>query len=343
MNMNKIAIAGLIVSLGLLSTSISTAAGDADSPINRNQIEQRESGLLYAIGSDIPFTGIVTEHYPGGEKMLSIRIEDGEPRLTTGWYPNGQKAAESNLDSNKSGRVSEWYENGQLKIEGELLDGATHGHLTTWYSNGKKRTEEDYRVRGRPQDGFSTEWYDNGQMKSKERWVQGQTRCSVRWDQAGNKDELNSWNWARCMILPKDQIYVAVLPFDVTTEGAEAESVSHNLTQSIISDLVKEGYKVAPRDQAATLKGSPLVCQTPSGSPHIPCEEVIEASKSLHITHLFSGTLAITAGRITLSALVTSSEEGDHIWSEYFARPLTESADIRSSISASVVDALITQ
>jgi antitoxin component YwqK of YwqJK toxin-antitoxin module len=117
MNMNKIAIAGLIVSLGLLSTSISTAARDADSSIDRMQIERRENGLFYEIGANEPFTGSASRRLLNGQQVGKETYVDGRMTGETKRYKSGQMMLEAKCDMRgcTDRLVTEWFEDGQLK------------------------------------------------------------------------------------------------------------------------------------------------------------------------------------------------------------------------------------
>lgn len=162
--MNKIAIAGFIVSLGLLITSVSTAAGVADSAIESNQIELRESDYLwYKKGADEPFTGSASMKYRNGMTQTTTYV-DGRRTGATTWDESGQKRAEQKFDD--SGELIHgkgWYENGQMSGEGEYNRGREHGLVSKWFENGQPESQLTY-VNGQPQEG--TIWDKAGNSRT---------------------------------------------------------------------------------------------------------------------------------------------------------------------------------
>jgi len=159
--MNKTTIPGLIVILGLLSTSNSTAARDTGPSIDKRQIEQRTVSLFYEIGADDPYTGLIKETFPDGKPRFEMTVINGNLTGVIEWYPNGQKEKEATIDGSRSdsGHVTEWYENGQMKSDQDMLE-------------------------GRP-DGLVTKWDESGQILSQETYVNGLPERAT-WDEAGN-------------------------------------------------------------------------------------------------------------------------------------------------------------
>ena len=79
-------------------------------------------GLWYEIDSEEPFTGMMAEYWPGGEK----------------------KAEGELLDGKVNGKVTEWYEDGGMKSETGYRAGVLQGMATGWYENGRKQAEVEF-------------------------------------------------------------------------------------------------------------------------------------------------------------------------------------------------------
>ncbi len=113
----------LIASCGIdPSVSTNLSAQDVDAEIRTATLDQlvERQGLYYEINSETPFTGLLRDV-----------------------YPNGQKKREGNLVRGVlDGGMTAWYENGQKKYEGNFVNGKADGLVTTWYDNGQKKSEE---------------------------------------------------------------------------------------------------------------------------------------------------------------------------------------------------------
>ena len=97
--------------------------------VSVEELEPRE-GLLYRIGSDIPYTGKSFELYPNGKLEEIFTFKDGIP----------------------NGLMKKWYMNGQKQAEVNFKDGKPDGLETYWYETGEKMSEVTYKD-GRPVDG----------------------------------------------------------------------------------------------------------------------------------------------------------------------------------------------
>ena len=112
------------------------AVGCGQKVVEENKLVNR-GGLRYEINSDDPFTGIVVEYWPNGQKEQEWEYRDGKLHGTT----------------------TNWYENGQKWSETEFRDGKAHGQMIVWYKNGKKQREGAFR-NGKPISGKC--WDKNG-------------------------------------------------------------------------------------------------------------------------------------------------------------------------------------
>jgi type IV pilus assembly protein PilA len=191
--MNKSTFPGLLVILGLLSTSSSTAAKDADRSIDKSQIDQRTVSLFYEIGAAEPYTGLIIEAFRDGTPRRQKTVINGLLIGGTEWYPNGQKQNEAVIDGSNSGsgHVTEWYENGQMKSDRDILGGRPAGLVTKWYENGQMESQGTYvyietAIPSSRPDGLMTKWDESGQMRSQETYVNGRVQQETTWDENGD-------------------------------------------------------------------------------------------------------------------------------------------------------------
>ena len=186
--MNKTTFPGLLVMLGLLSISSSTAARDSDRSIDKSQIDQRTVSLFYEIGADEPYTGLII-----GPALIQMTVIKGNLTGAIEWYPNGQKRKEATIDGSNSGsgHVTEWYENGQTKSDHDILGGGPAGLVTKWYENGQMESQGTYvyietAIPSSRPDGLVTKWDESGQMRSQETYVNGRVQQKTTWDENGD-------------------------------------------------------------------------------------------------------------------------------------------------------------
>ena len=111
--------------------------------LHRRHTEEKE-GLLFKIGSDTPFSGIMIDRYWSGQKRAEGYFKDGKREgLFTGWHENGQKSGELYFkDGKEEGLHTQWHENGQKRAELYFKDGKQEGLFTGWHENGQKQVEE---------------------------------------------------------------------------------------------------------------------------------------------------------------------------------------------------------
>lgn len=98
--------------------------------------------LVYAPGSDTPFTGTLSIRYPSGNKRGEVTVVNGSPDgPMTGWYENGQQKEAGVVRKNKrEGRWTMWHENGQKSEEGTFRDDKQEGVWTIWDKAGNRST-----------------------------------------------------------------------------------------------------------------------------------------------------------------------------------------------------------
>ena len=80
-------------------------------------------GLWYEVGAKEPFTGMMSEYWPGGEKKVEAELVGGQMH---GW-------------------LKEWYEDGQKVSQADYQEGKLHGKAIGWYDNGQKQAEVEFQ------------------------------------------------------------------------------------------------------------------------------------------------------------------------------------------------------
>ena len=110
---SKIVIGALLASF--ISGSVLQAADSV------SQLETRE-GLIYAVGEDVPFTGLNEDFHPNGNLWFRISIKDGLP----------------------DGKAEFWHENGAKKSELHYAKGVIVGLQRKWSEDGELVEEIDH-------------------------------------------------------------------------------------------------------------------------------------------------------------------------------------------------------
>lgn len=114
--------------------------------MSEDQKQERSDGLVYKPNSEIPFTGVVEDHWDNGQKALEERYEDGVlDGMRTVWYWSGQKKYEEYYkDGQEDGKWTEWHENGEMRVVGSYKDGRKDGKWT-WFRGGEKSLVRIYK------------------------------------------------------------------------------------------------------------------------------------------------------------------------------------------------------
>jgi len=109
----------------LMIVAVLAAAGCATTKeptvVDGEYLVERD-GLWYELDSEDPFTGVMAEYWPGGEKKVEAELVDGKVH----------------------GRLTEWYEDGQEASRAEYVDGELHGEAAAWYEDGQKMAEVEF-------------------------------------------------------------------------------------------------------------------------------------------------------------------------------------------------------
>jgi hypothetical protein len=134
----------------------------------------RGEQLVYALNSQVPYTGWVKNMWNSGQVRQLKHYKDGKREgLYTSWDENGEKKQKGTFkDGKQDGLWTSWDENGQKEREGTRKDGKLEGLDTTWHDNGEKKWEGTYKDDQR--DGLWTMWDENGQKLGEGTWKHGE-------------------------------------------------------------------------------------------------------------------------------------------------------------------------
>ena len=102
----------------LIITALMLVVGCSSDPIDGSTLIEK-GGLMYAPGSDKPYSGDAVWHYNSEVNRKEGTFKNGVPDgVWTKWYSNGQKCEEETYKDGKiDGLYTYWYENGQKKSE----------------------------------------------------------------------------------------------------------------------------------------------------------------------------------------------------------------------------------
>lgn len=136
-----------------------------ENKVREVSVIQERVGIAYAVNESEPYTGLLIDIYPNGQRKNKI------------FFKNGKEEGQRTL----------WYENGQKAIETHFKNGKEEGLKTSWYENGQKAFVINYT--GGYKDGWRTSWYLNGQKHTQIEFIGGKKSSSgsIYWDKTGNK------------------------------------------------------------------------------------------------------------------------------------------------------------
>lgn len=148
-----------------------------------------QNDRLYVIGQTNTFTGIMTEHYPGGSVKSKSEMADGQMHgKSEGFFQNGQKQIEEYFKLGVSDGIrTRWNTNGIKESEGRIVRGAFDGEYRTWHTNGQT-AEQIFFEKGKPH-GVAKSWYPSGFLKSRVEMELGETKQRETWNDGEKRDE----------------------------------------------------------------------------------------------------------------------------------------------------------
>jgi len=142
-------------------------------------------GRSYWKDQTVPFTGAITEAYPGGisksRSVLSNGLLDG---VSEGWYTNGVlQVREHFVDGVSHGLREKWFDSGVKMSEATIKEGKIEGVFRRWHENGK--ISEEVEMRGGNPNGTSVAYYPTGSLKARARLEDGKVIEQKFWKDSG--------------------------------------------------------------------------------------------------------------------------------------------------------------
>jgi TolB-like protein/Tfp pilus assembly protein PilF len=124
-----------------------------------------------------------------------------------------------------------------------------------------------------------------------------------------------------------DSPSVAVLPFVNMSADPENEYFSDGLTETLLHMLAQlPDLRVAARTSSFAFKG-----QTTS---------IAEIAEALNVAHILEGSVQKSGERVRVTAQLIRADDGFHVWSQNYTRPLEDIFAIQDEIAGDVADAL---
>jgi TolB-like protein len=120
---------------------------------------------------------------------------------------------------------------------------------------------------------------------------------------------------------------VAVLPFVNMSGDAENEYFSDGLTETLLNMLAQlPDLRVAARTSSFAFKGQN--------------KSIVEIAKALGVAHVLEGSVQKAGGRVRVTAQLIRADDGFHVWSQNYTRPLEDIFAIQDEIAGDVAGAL---
>ena len=120
---------------------------------------------------------------------------------------------------------------------------------------------------------------------------------------------------------------VAVLPFVNMSGDAENEYFSDGLTETLLHMLAQlPDLRVAARTSSFAFKGQN--------------SSITEIADTLNVAHILEGSVQKSGERVRVTAQLIRADDGFHVWSQNYTRPLEDIFAIQDEIAGDVADAL---
>jgi TolB-like protein len=120
---------------------------------------------------------------------------------------------------------------------------------------------------------------------------------------------------------------ICVLPFTNISGDVEQEYFSDGMSEDIITDLSKvSSLSVVARNTAFAFKGKPM--------------DVTQIARQLGVSHILSGSVRKSGGRVRITAQLADGATGSHVWAERYDRDLSDIFALQDEISQTIVGAL---
>ena len=153
----------------------------------KSELELRK-GLLYRVGGQQPYSGMMIEYYTNHVlKSRSWILEGRLDGISIGWYPDGQLEIQEQFKAGVSdGLRMKWYPNGVKMSEANIKSGKLDGIFKQWHENGSPAAIVE--MRGGNPSGHSVAYYPDGFLKTKALVENGKVLTQKFWKDGELKD-----------------------------------------------------------------------------------------------------------------------------------------------------------
>ena len=128
-------------------------------------------------------------------------------------------------------------------------------------------------------------------------------------------------------VVPEQSPSVAVLPFVNMSGDADNEYFSDGLTETLLHVLSQlPGLRVAARTSSFAFKGQ--------------SSSIGEIANALGVAHILEGSFQKANDRVRVTAQLIRANDGFHVWSQNYTRPLKDIFAIQDEIATDVAEAL---
>ena len=128
-------------------------------------------------------------------------------------------------------------------------------------------------------------------------------------------------------VAPNTRPSVAVLPFVNMSDDKQNEYFSDGLTETLLHMLAQlPELQVAARTSSFAFKGQN--------------KSVSEIATALGVAHILEGSVQKSGERVRVTAQLIRADDGFHVWSQNYTRPLEDIFAIQDEIAADVAKAL---
>ncbi len=147
----------------------------------------QNDGRWYRGGETNPFTGWMSDHYPGGALLSRSQISNGLVHgLSEMWYTNGQMQVREHFKEGIShGLREKWHENGSRLSQAMIVEGKVTGTFRSWHENGQLSEQIELKL-GQP-EGTAWAYYPSGCLKAETTVRDGQVLGRQSWNDRQRK------------------------------------------------------------------------------------------------------------------------------------------------------------
>jgi TolB-like protein len=126
----------------------------------------------------------------------------------------------------------------------------------------------------------------------------------------------------------RENVSIAVLPFEDMSEAGDKEYFSDGLSEELIDALAGvNGLKVAARTSSFVFKDG--------------LADVRTIADSLGVANVLEGSVRASGERLRITAQLIQASDGFHLWSETYDRELTDVFEVQEEIAEAIAMALL--